>query len=191
MSVETVAKAMLEHGGAWTEDDYFALGETLARIELVDGVLVVSPLADGRHQAVVGELTRTWLNTCPDRAMGVFPGLNVRLWPGNIRIPDVVIARRAQSRGVRTAASAVLLVTEVTSPGNFRQDRIAKHGEYAEAGIPFYLRVDLHLGVEELTATLFELVDGEYVARVHATDGVLRLERPWPLEIDLRAAARG
>ncbi len=120
----------------------------------------------------------------------MYPGLNLRLWPGNVRIPDVVVARPA-SNALATPASEALLVVEITSPGNFRQDRIVKHGEYAEAGIAFYLRVDLHLGPDDLTATTYELVGSEYAELAHAADGVLRLERPWPVEIDLRAAARG
>ena len=74
---------------------------------------------------------------------------------------------------------------------NFRQDRIVKHGEYAEAGIPFYVRIDLHLGVDELTASAYELIDGVYEEIATAPDGVLRLQRPWLLEADLRALARG
>ncbi|MEJ3656150.1 hypothetical protein WEH80_24605 [Actinomycetes bacterium KLBMP 9759] len=51
--------------------------------------------------------------------------------------------------------------------------------------------VDLHLGVEELTASACELVDGVYEEIATAPDGVLGLERPWPLEADLWAMARG
>lgn len=68
---------------------------------------------------------------------------------------------------------------------------IVKHGDYAEAGVPFYLRIDLHLGIDELTAAAYELVDGRYCEYATAPDGVLRLPRPWPLEADLRALARG
>jgi Uma2 family endonuclease len=191
MSVEAIGRSLLHHMGPWTEDDYFALEHVEARIELVDGALVVIGMADEQHQLLVGELSFALRAARPSTELAVYPGLSVRLWPNHIRIPDVVVARPSGGRRRPTPASDVLLATEITSPGNFRQDRVAKHGEYAEAGIPFYLRVDLHLGVEALTATLFELVEGEYVERVHASDGVLRLERPWPVEIDLRAAARG
>ena len=53
------------------------------------------------------------------------------------------------------------------------------------------MRVDLHLGVENIVATAYELADGCYLEMASAADGVLRFERPWPVEIDLRAAARG
>ena len=85
----------------------------------------------------------------------------------------------------------VLLLGEVTSPGNFRYDRIVKHRDYAAGGIPFSLRVDLESGKEAVEATLFELADGEYREATRSVDGVLRSSVPWPFEADLRALATG
>ncbi|MGI5127501.1 Uma2 family endonuclease [Pseudonocardia sp. CA-107938] len=189
MSVETVAEAAQHHSGVWAARAYFSLGETDERVELVDGALLVSPLAMRPHQRLVKRLTMVLDGGCPED-FEVFPGLNVELDSANVRIPDVVVARRGGSDEFARAAD-VLVVAEITSRSNFRQDRIIKHGQYAQAGIPFYLRVDLHLGVEDLTATAYELVGGRYVEHASAPDGVLRIVRPWPVEIDLRAAARG
>ena len=100
------------------------------------------------------------LNRATARACEVVPGLNVRLGAAQRPHPGRGGGSAGQRRGRRSGIADVLLVVEITSPSNFRQDRIVKHGEYAEAGIPFYVRVDLHLGVEELTATAYELVDG-------------------------------
>jgi Uma2 family endonuclease len=193
MSVE-VAEALYEavfaHPGPWSEDEYFALPEMPTKVELVDGVLVVMPLSSVVHQRLVRQIGNILEDTCLSREWEVFDGLNVRLWPGHVRNPDVIVTRRgAMSRYV--PAADTLLLVEITSPGNFRQDRIVKHGDYAAAGVPFYLRVDLEKGHEALEATLFELADGEYREAARSVDGVLRSSVPWPFEADLRALAAG
>jgi Uma2 family endonuclease len=193
MSVE-VAEALYEavfaHPGSWTEDEYFALPEMPTKVELVDGVLVVVPLSSVVHQRLVQRISVLLEQTCPTGEWEVFPGLNVRLWPGHVRNPDVIVTRRgAMSRYV--PAADTLLLVEITSPGNFRRDRVVKHGDYAAARVPFYLRVDLEKGHETLEATLYELVDGEYREAARSVDGVLRSSLPWPFEADLRALANG
>jgi Uma2 family endonuclease len=189
MSTDAVFEAVFAHAGPWTEDDWLAIPDTPARIELVSGVLVVNALPDAVHQRLTKKLTNLFDAACPNGRWEAFPGLNVRLWADHARIPDVVVARTGVE-GRIIDATDILVLVEITSPSNFRQDRITKHGEYAEAGIPFYLRVDLHLGPDELGASAYELVDGGYREYATAPEGVLRLERPWPLEADLRAMAR-
>ena len=194
MSVETVEiralyEAVFAHPGAWTEDEYFALPETPARVELVDGLLVVSPLSGSPHQRLTRRIANVIEAAATSDEWDVYDGLNVRLWPGHIRIPDIVVARHGID-AVTFDPTDVLLLGEVTSPGNFRYDRTAKHRDYAAAGIRFYLRVDLENGKEAIEATLFELVDEEYREAAQSVDGMLRSSVPWPFEADLRAMAR-
>ena len=190
MSVDAVYEAVFAHPGPWTEDDYFALPETPTKVELVDGVLVVNPLSNAVHQRLVRRIGNVLEQTCPNRDWEVFPGLNVRLWPGHVRNPDVVVARSGAT-ALYVPATDMLLLAEITSPGNFRQDRITKHGDYAAAGVPFYLRVDLENGHEAVEATLFALTDGAYQEAARSVDGVLRSPVPWPFVADLRALASG
>jgi len=190
MSVDTVYEAVFAHPGPWTEDDYFGLPEMPSKVELVDGVLVVNPLSNAVHQRLVQRISILLERTCPSGDWEVFPGLNVRLWPGHVRNPDVVVAR-AGATALYVPAVEMLLLVEITSPGNFRQDRIAKHGDYAAAGIPFYVRIDLENGPDAVEATLFELADAEYREVARSVEGMLRSSLPWPFEADLRALASG
>ena len=171
----------------WTDDDVLAIGATPARVEHVDGQLFIQPADGPEHDGLVARVAEALGRSRPAGVEAVIRA-RVRLWPTHIRIPDVTLARPGADPRV-TEVAEVALVAEVTAPGVFEHDTRWKHVDYAEAGIPFYVRVDFHLGAEALTATAYELVDGEYAELAHAADGVLRLERPWPAEIDLRAAA--
>ncbi len=190
MSTDAVYEAIFSHTGPWTEDDYFALPETSSRVELVDGALLVSPQSSVPHSRLIKTVVNLLDSTCPDPSWEALPPNNVRLWPDHIREPDVTVIRSGL-QGRKVEVADVLMLVEITSPGNFRQDMIVKHGDYAEAGVPFYLRIDLHKGIDDLTASAYELADGGYREYATAPDGLLRLICPWPLEADLRAMARG
>jgi Uma2 family endonuclease len=190
MSTDALYEAVFAHAGPWTEDDYLALPDVPSRVELVDGSLLVTPLSSVPHQRLIMAVSILFATACAGSGWESLPGANIRLWQDHIRAPDVVVIRSGMQM-LKVAVGDVLVLVEITSPGNFRQDMIVKHGDYAEAGVPFYLRINLHLGVDDLTASLFELADGVYEEIATAPDGVLRLQRPWPLEADLRELARG
>ena len=76
-----------------------------------------------------------------------------------------------------------VLLGEIVSPGNRRKDIIDRPREYAAAGVPFFLRVDLRNRVP--TLALYELTEGEYRPVAAAAAGTRFVMRePFEFSID-------
>ena len=115
MTAEAVGDALAGHAGPWTEQDYLALPESLSRIELLDGALLVSPAPAGQHQRVVRRISFALEDAAPD-GVEVLDAINVRVGPGRILIPDVVVLRTAGLDKTVYESADVLMVVEVASP---------------------------------------------------------------------------
>lgn len=135
--------------------------------ELVEGVPTMAPGERPRNRTA-GTFLAGLLNA--DRREWVaVTDLDVTMTSGarpTVRRPDVVVvrpevARRSDGPG-RVAAAEVLFVAEVVSPSSVERDLVTKRREYAQAGIPAYLVVDLR--ADPGTLTLYDGVgaDGGY-----------------------------
>lgn len=171
----TVTAMIPTDHGPWTEEDYLALGETNDRIELIDGALYMSPFASVRHQFISFELGHLLRGPARSQGLYVLGPINLRLKPGRILIPDLVITSPIDFDEVVAPVDATRLVCEITSPSNEAHDKVLKMHYYAEAGIPWYLLV------EHKTATLrlFRLDGKTYAPHAVAEPGqALRLSEP-------------
>ncbi|GAA0503899.1 hypothetical protein Ade02nite_35270 [Paractinoplanes deccanensis] len=175
--------ALLEHPEPWSEDEYFALGETPNRVELVDGSLLVSPAPSKRHQRIAFLLTKRLDDAAERAGLLALQDVNLRLATGRVLQPDIVVAD-TDDVGVTVEAGEAKLVVEVVSPSNAGTDRLLKPQLYAAAGIGWYLRVEQPHDSVELH--LQRLTGGRYVTiTVVGPDQELASDEPFPFRIEV------
>lgn len=171
----------------WTEEDFLALPVDNRRIELLDGALLVSPLARGGHQRMFGRLWAAVDAAAPE-GLEVLPPVNVRVAVGRILIPDLVVINEPGLDVVAYDARFVVMVVEITGKGNPAMDRAIKPALYARAGIPYYLRIELRGG--NPVGFFYRLVRRRYVEVARSEPGQpLVLTEPFAVTLDLAALA--
>lgn len=131
--------------GQWTEDDYFQIEEAHF-VELVDGCLEFLPLPTPFHQRIA-LFTRDNLAAFVSlRRLGevLIAPCPIRLWPLNVREPDVFYLKPGRLTDPRQAPNGADLVMEIVSEGseNRKRDLIEKRRDYAKAGIAEYWIID-------------------------------------------------
>jgi Uma2 family endonuclease len=168
----------------WTVDDLMELTDIAGRMEILDGSLLVTPPPDIFHSRAATQLERLLARQAP-RGVFVGQGAGFTIRDGRTYyVPDIYVAKEAAFVPGRKAFSAndMLLVVEVLSEYDKRNDLVLKRGDYALAGIPAYWIIDRMGG----TVTLLELGDDEK----YQEQAVLRpgerwkSERPFPLTLD-------
>nr|WP_199865343.1 MULTISPECIES: Uma2 family endonuclease [Frankia] len=125
-----------EEYDSWSE-------EQCAGVEIVDGMVVVSPSATKRHNRLA-RIVANALDAAAGPDWNADTDFDVRLQdvPLTNRRPDVVVYRADTIDVTPTRPEHVLLVVEIVSPGSETTDRIVKVEQYARAGIAFYWRIE-------------------------------------------------
>lgn len=150
--------------GGWTTDDLDALPEDGRRRELLDGVLLMSPSPTRTHQIIAGLLMAELHADCPD-GYDVTQGVEVRINRTRSFIPDVLIttAAAAAREPSKYEPHEVVLAIEIVSPSTRSIDRVLKPALYAQAGIPFYWRIETEGGAPEVVTYRIDAVNEVYV----------------------------
>lgn len=164
---------------SWTEEQCIG-------IEIVDGMVVVSPSVSKRHNRLARILANA-LDAAAGADWNADTNFDVRLQdvPLTNRRPDVVVYRADSIDITPTRPEHVLLVAEIVSPGSETTDRIVKLDQYARAGIQFYWRVELSVPSVPIVYTY--LLDPA-VRRYRESDvftGVVKATVPFSVEVDL------
>jgi Uma2 family endonuclease len=170
--------------GEWTTDDLDSLPDDGLRRELLDGALLMSPSPTRLHQTIAGRLMVALEASCPAE-WDVTQAVEIRISRKRAFIPDVLVARldAAVHNPSWYLPEDVVLAVEIVSPGSTSMDRWLKPGAYAEAGIPFFWRVEIEGG---LTVHAHRL-DPSSVA-YEETDVFtkeLTVTEPWPITLSL------
>lgn len=126
----------------WHREDLDGFPDDGHRRELVDGRLLVSPLARRRHQAAVLSIARALADWADEHGGAVYPGVNVDLAADTHLEPDVVWASDEDTSGAGFVTTPELVV-EVGSPSTHRYDRGVKRTRYLSSGALEVWLVDL------------------------------------------------
>jgi Uma2 family endonuclease len=178
---------LLDHVGPWTEREYLALPEDRRRIELLDGGLLVSPAAGSPHQRLSSQLWYALGRAAPSW-LEVLEAVNVRVAPGRILIPDLVVVTKPGLDQTVWDPADVVMVVEIVSPSSIAADRAIKPQLYSAAGTEHYLRIELTSPGPSSVA--YRLHRGHYVEVTSSRSGqLLCLTEPFPVELDLAELA--
>ncbi len=146
--------------GLWTEADYLRLPHGSRVIELTAGRLIVQPRPTPDHQRIAGELAFALDSFVNERHLGeaLFAPLAVRLWPNEVRMPDVIMLRAGRDALKRRLwiDGPPDWIAEVIAPGTRGADEGEKLEAYARAGVPECWLVD----PEQVSVRVFTLPGG-------------------------------
>jgi Uma2 family endonuclease len=175
--------------GSWSEEDYLNLDGNYF-VEFSQGRIDVLPSPTTSHQRLLLCLyERLTAFTVSKRPGEVLIGpLPVRLWPGDFREPDLLLALRqhADLMGERFWKGADL-VMEIVSPDakDRRRDLKEKRRDYAKAGIPEYWIID----PRQETITVLRLTGKSYTVHGDFSRGAIASSHLLPgFTVDVTAA---
>lgn len=117
------------------------------RYELVDGQLIIMNAPTARHQDVSFNIAVALRELLPEGLTTSFaPGFSRNAF--NYRVPDLLVctveASRRNVKGAYVEPHETVLLMEVVSESTVLTDRHTKPIEYANTGVPYYLRVELN-----------------------------------------------
>ncbi|MEV4715296.1 Uma2 family endonuclease [Micromonospora sp. NPDC049374] len=168
---------------SWREQDLSELPEDGSRYEIIDGSLHVTPPAGPYHHELADDIRMAMRQAAP-KGWRVIREIGVQVPAGNL-IPDITVLKVGAPQDRMWAAPAdVALVVEVESPNSRRHDRFAKPALYAEAGIPYYWRVERgDFGPVVYRYELVKEVHYNLLGTVGPDDPV-EVTEPWPMRLD-------
>ncbi|MEV0919755.1 Uma2 family endonuclease [Streptomyces sp. NPDC049967] len=165
------------------------------RAEVDEGRICLVPPPYAHHSGIAAKVQRRLYANLPDE-LEIYQTLGVHVAPlDKLYVPDLVVMPAELVDGADPEAgdpmdaSEALLIVEITSKGNAREDRTKKYRAYARAGVPMYLLID-RFDTRGAMSTLFTEPneDGTY-KRYEAVPFGKPLGLPAPFDVTLATDA--
>ncbi|GIH18506.1 Uma2 family endonuclease [Rugosimonospora africana] len=185
MTAEAVAPAWMHELVTAEQYDSWS-AEQSAGVEIVDGMVVVSPSPSKRHNRIAKTLAVA-LEAAAGDGWNADVDFDLRLQdvPLLNRRPDVIVYRADTLDITPTRPEHVLMVAEVVSPGSETTDRVVKLDQYAKAGIQFYWRIEQALtGMPIVHTYVLDMASVKY-RDAEVFTGLVKATAPFPVTIDL------
>lgn len=138
------------------------------RAEIDGGQIVLVPPPHAHHNGIAEFVQRRLYRSLPDE-LGIYQTLGVHIAPlEKLYVPDLVImpteliVNADPDSNDPVDAAEALLIVEVTSRNNARDDRTKKYRAYAKSLVPMYLLIDRFDMRGPMTTLFTEPQDGTY-----------------------------
>lgn len=181
---------LVELHGAWTPelaDRYLPIPEMPpVKYECHDGHLILSPYEGSANIYAADELRDHLKPHAKSMGGAAYTTLNVQLGIASWIQPDFAVLRERARGRVWIPAAQALLIGECVSPSSRKTDRIDKPAMCAEAGIEYFMRVEVSYIKSHAEVVLLRLGDeGTYHVQAKALAGsTFETDSPFPLSFD-------
>ena len=180
---------LVDLDGLWTPElaeRYLPIpGMPPAKYECLDGKLIVSPYEGTANAYAADELRHILRNPARSAGYTAYTTVNVVIDQQRWIEPDLAVLRKPGHGKVWVPSANVVLVGECVSFSSRKNDRVDKPTRCAEAGIPYFMRVEVSYPKQRVEVELLRLEDGEYQVLAKALDGQrFETELPFPVSFD-------
>jgi len=114
-----------------------------AKYECVDGRLIMSPREGSANSFATVELAHLLRNGAREVGYRLYSAVNMELSPNRWIEPDLAVLREPVKNLTWVPADKVLMPIEFVSVSSRRRDRIDKPALCADAGVPWFMRVEV------------------------------------------------
>ncbi len=166
-------------------------------MELIDGALVLLSPQTRFHNQVMRRLANVLEDAAPE-GVDVLLEMTMKLGKHQRPEPDVLVYRHEEGdeghvdwhRATHVPPEDVLIAVEVVSEESRDRDRTTKPLKYAQAGIPHFWRIEREDGGPAIHVYELDGVrDPRYVPITIARER-LKVDVPFPIDIDVKALGR-